>query len=109
MILDDSLRRSSTSKSSSKNSIFKFFPGMSGDVWGVLIYHQWCQTRDLEPPVINFLSKKKIVPRTSGNVSITILTLSDRQTEPSGAHFGPFSFFYVFFVFGRHNDRRGFC
>ena len=96
MILVDSLRRSSTSKSLSKISIFNFVSGMSGDVRGVLIHHQWCQTRDLEPPVINFLSKKKIVPRKSGNVLISILALSDRQTEPSGVDLGPFSF-------NRHN------
>ena len=40
-------------------SIFKFFPDMSKDVRGVLIHNQWCQTRDLEPPVINFFSNKK--------------------------------------------------
>ena len=98
MIIDDDHRRSSTSKSLSKKSIFKFFPGMSRDVRGVLIHHQWCQTRDLEPPVIKILSKKKIVPRTSGNVLISILTLSDPQTEPSGVDLGPFHFVALFFM-----------
>ena len=39
-----------------------------------------------------FVEKKAIVPRTSGNVLISILALSDRQTEPCGAHgpMGPF-------------------
>ena len=95
MILDDSLRRSSTSKSSSKIPIFNFFSGMSGDVWGVLIYHQWCLGADLEPPVIKIFSI--FFSRTSGNVLISILALSDRQTEPSGVDFGPFSFFAIFF------------
>ena len=71
---------------------------MSGEVRGVLIYHQWSLGADLEPPVINFFSKENIFSRTSGNVLISILALSDRQTEPSGAHLGPFSFFAFFFI-----------
>ena len=43
--------------------------------------------------------EKKIVARSPGNVLISILTLSDRQTEPFGAHFGPFSFLYNFFFY----------
>ena len=50
------------SKKLSNISIFKFFPDVSREVWGVLIYHQWCQRPDLEPPVINFLTKKKLFP-----------------------------------------------
>jgi hypothetical protein len=75
---------------------------MSGDVWGVLIYHQWSLGADLEPPVINFFPKKNMFSRTSGNVLISILALSDFQTEPSGAHLGSFSFSYIFFLFNRH-------
>ena len=66
----------------------------------MLIYHQWCLGRDLGPPVINFFSKKKYVSRTSGNVLNGILALSDRQTDPSGTHLGPFSFLGFFFNLG---------
>ena len=90
-------------------SIFNFFSDVSREVGGVLMYHQWCLGRDLEPPVINFFSKQKKCSRTSGNVLNGILALSDRQTEPSGAHSGPFSFFAFFYLIGiigrpfRHN------
>ena len=88
------------SKMSTKISIFNFFPDVSREVRGVLIYHQWSLGRGLEPPMINFFSKKKVCSRTSGNVLNGILTLSDRQTDPSGAHLGPFSFLRLFFYFG---------
>jgi hypothetical protein len=48
-------------------SIFNFCSDMSGDVWGVLIHHQWCLGRGLGPSVIKFFSKKNIFSRTSGN------------------------------------------
>ncbi len=83
---------------------------MSRDVWGVLIYHQWCLGADLEPPVIKIFPEKNIFSRTSGNVLISILALSVRQTDASGTHLGPFSCFYNFFYLGgiigcpfRHN------
>ena len=41
--------------------------------------------------------EKEYFPRTSGNDLNGILTLSDRQTDASGAHFGPFSLFSNFF------------
>ena len=42
--------------------------------------------------------EKNMFPRTPGNVLISILALSDRQTEPSGVDLGLFSYF-TFFIF----------
>ena len=79
-------------------SIFNFFSDVSRDVRGVLGHHHWCLGRDLGPSVINFFSKNKVVPRTSGNDLISILALSVRQEDASGTHLGPFSFLHFVFI-----------
>ena len=71
-------------------SIFNFVSDMSGDLRDMLIHHQWCLGRGLEPPVIKIFSI--FFSRTSGNVLNGILALSDRQTDASGVDLGPFSF-----------------
>ena len=86
-----------------KVSVFNLFSNMSGDVWGMLIYHHWCLGRDLEPSVIKFFSEKNIFSRRSGNGLNGILALSDRQTDASGVYLGLFLFFSIFFLCGRHN------
>jgi hypothetical protein len=57
-------------------------------------YH-WCLGRDLGPSVIKIFSEKELFPRTSGNDLISILALSDRQTDASGVDLCPFSFFAI--------------